>query len=256
MWYKQISTHLNPDRTTSRAMKILNADVLCFQRPWWRHQMETFSALLGLCAGNSLVTGEFPSQKPVTRSFDVFFDLGLNKRLSKQSRRWYFETPSCSLWRHCIVSTDYHYPQCWYWRSCTAAEQRSNGLIFMFLIIQRCYFMMLSLSLICYYLLLCGALNWHTAVNIRACLTTCRFKIWRAVEMSVYIENVSVSMSVFACACVFCSFNSYLTMWGWNAQLEKILLEKYCKYLSDYNWCESLNSNRKPAETLGWFTHL
>ena len=46
--------------------------------------METFSALLALCAGNSPVTGEFPSQRPVTRSFDVFFDLCLNKRLSKQ----------------------------------------------------------------------------------------------------------------------------------------------------------------------------
>ena len=50
--------------------------------------MDTFSALLALCAGNSPVTSEFPSQRPVTRSFDVFFDLGLNKRLSKQSRRW------------------------------------------------------------------------------------------------------------------------------------------------------------------------
>ena len=49
--------------------------------------MEPFSALLDLCAGNSPVTGEFPSQKPVTRIFDVFFDLRLNKRLSKQSRR-------------------------------------------------------------------------------------------------------------------------------------------------------------------------
>ena len=41
--------------------------------------METFSALLALCAGNSLVTGEFPAQKPVTRSFGVFFVLRLNK---------------------------------------------------------------------------------------------------------------------------------------------------------------------------------
>ena len=45
--------------------------------------METFSALLALCAGNSPVSGEFPSQRPVTRSFDVFFDLRPNKRLSK-----------------------------------------------------------------------------------------------------------------------------------------------------------------------------
>ena len=42
---------------------------------WWRHQMETFSALLAICAGNSLVPGEFSAQRPVTRSFDVFFDL-------------------------------------------------------------------------------------------------------------------------------------------------------------------------------------
>ena len=49
----------------------------------WRHQMETFSALLVLCAGNSPVNGEFPSQRPVTRSFGVFFDLRLNSRLSK-----------------------------------------------------------------------------------------------------------------------------------------------------------------------------
>ena len=46
---------------------------------WWRHQMETFSALLALCVGNSPVTGEFLSQMPVTRSFDVSFDLRLNK---------------------------------------------------------------------------------------------------------------------------------------------------------------------------------
>ena len=65
--------------------------------------METFSALLALCEGHSLVTGEFPSQKPVTRSFDVFFDLHLNKRLSKQSWSWWFATPSRPLWRHCYV---------------------------------------------------------------------------------------------------------------------------------------------------------
>ena len=68
---------------------------------WWRHQTETFSALLDLCAGNSRVTGGFPSQRPVKRSFDVFFDLRINKRLSKQSWGWWFETPSRSPWRHC-----------------------------------------------------------------------------------------------------------------------------------------------------------
>ena len=72
---------------------------------WWRHQIETFSALLAICAGNSPVTGEFPAQRPVTRSFDVFFDLRSNKRLSKQSWGWWFETQSCPLWRHCNVNT-------------------------------------------------------------------------------------------------------------------------------------------------------
>ena len=62
--------------------------------------METFSALLVICAGNSPVPGEFPSQRPVTRSFDVFFDLRLNKRLSKQSQGWWFETLSRPSWRH------------------------------------------------------------------------------------------------------------------------------------------------------------
>ena len=67
---------------------------------WWRHQMETFSALLVICAGNSPVPGEFPTHRPVTQSFDVYFDLRPNKRLSKQSWGWWFETPSRPLWRH------------------------------------------------------------------------------------------------------------------------------------------------------------
>ena len=67
---------------------------------WWRHQMDTFSALLALCAGNPPVTGEFPSQRPVTRSFELFYYLRLNIWLSKQSIRRRFETPSCPSWRH------------------------------------------------------------------------------------------------------------------------------------------------------------
>ena len=67
-----------------------------FQDAWWRHQMETFSALLAICTGNSPV----PAQRPVTRSFDVFFDLRPNKRLSIQWWGWWFETLSRPLWRH------------------------------------------------------------------------------------------------------------------------------------------------------------
>ena len=64
---------------------------------WWRHQMETFSALLALCAGNSPVAGGFPSQRPVTRSCDAFFICAwtngwANNRGASDLTR--------SLWRH------------------------------------------------------------------------------------------------------------------------------------------------------------
>ena len=74
-----------------------------------------FPVLLVLCEGNP--------QRPVAGSFDVFFDLRLHKRLSKQSIRRRFETPSRSLWRHCnderslkymfILCCQYH--DCWWW---------------------------------------------------------------------------------------------------------------------------------------------
>ena len=54
---------------------------------WWRHQMETF-------------LGAFPSNMQGTRSFDIFFDLRLNKRCCKQSKRWRFDTQLHSLWRN------------------------------------------------------------------------------------------------------------------------------------------------------------
>ena len=57
----------------------------------------------GHLCGEFTGPGEFPAQRPVTRSFDVFFDLRLNKRLSKQSWGWWFETQSCPLWRQCNV---------------------------------------------------------------------------------------------------------------------------------------------------------
>ena len=58
----------------------------------------------GPLCGEFTGNGEFPAQRPVTRSFHVFFDLRLNKWMSKQSRGWWFEMPSHSLWRHCNVS--------------------------------------------------------------------------------------------------------------------------------------------------------
>ena len=55
---------------------------------------------VAFCVGNSPVTRDFPSQRPMTRSFDIFFNLRLNKRLSEQLWGWWFETPSRSSWRH------------------------------------------------------------------------------------------------------------------------------------------------------------
>ena len=83
------------------AMFMRGRSLLAILWIWWRHQMEIFSTSLAICAGNSPVTGEFPAQRPVTGSFDVFFDLRVIKRLSNQSWGWWFETPSRPLWPHC-----------------------------------------------------------------------------------------------------------------------------------------------------------
>ena len=84
--------------------------------------METFSALLAICAGNSPASGEFPAQRPVTRSFDVFFDLSLNKRLRKQSWGWWFETISRPLWRHRNETSHRKIRQCLCRRMCKIAR--------------------------------------------------------------------------------------------------------------------------------------
>ena len=54
----------------------------------------------GHLCGEFTGPGEFPTKRPVTRSFDVFFDLRLNKRLSKEWWGWWFETLSRPLWLH------------------------------------------------------------------------------------------------------------------------------------------------------------
>ena len=67
----------------------------------WRHDNEPVRASCHVSIRQS--PSCVMSQRPVTRSFDVFFDLRLNKRLSKQSWGWWFETLPCPLWRHCNV---------------------------------------------------------------------------------------------------------------------------------------------------------
>ena len=86
-----------------------------YKLTWWRHQMETFSALLVFCGGNSPVTGEFPAQKPVMRSFDVFFDLSPNKG-------WTNHRDAGDLRRHrahydaIVLKIDLRKYQQWYWK--------------------------------------------------------------------------------------------------------------------------------------------
>ena len=46
-----------------------------------------------------------PSQRPMGQSFDIFFDLRLNKQLSKQLMRRWFGAPSRSLWHHGNMNT-------------------------------------------------------------------------------------------------------------------------------------------------------
>ena len=85
---------------------------LCTGYTWWRHQMETFSALQAICEGNSPVTGEFPAQRPVTRGFDISLiwpriNGWVNNHEADDLRREY----SPPLWRHSnessLVELDY-----------------------------------------------------------------------------------------------------------------------------------------------------
>ena len=69
----------------------------------------------GPLCGEFTGPGEFPTQRPVRRSFDAFFDLRLNKRLSKQPWGWWFKTPSCSLWRQCNVIWLFSIVGPWLW---------------------------------------------------------------------------------------------------------------------------------------------
>ena len=76
-----------------------------------------FFRVTGLCAGNSPVTAEFPAQRPVMQSCEIFVDLRLNKRLSKLWS-WWFEMPLPSLWRHCNAAwqnraADHQQPRFW-----------------------------------------------------------------------------------------------------------------------------------------------
>ena len=132
-WYAEPTTVKSPMGSLHNGLVMWNSDYT-----WWRLQMEAFFALLVLCVGTPHATCGIPSQRPVTRSFDVFFDLRVNKRLSKQSRRRWFETPPSSLWRHCnvpwllkpefLASPGHQHPWCWSWVFISATEVYFNNL--------------------------------------------------------------------------------------------------------------------------------
>ena len=89
-------------------LSVLNNVVLWFQLICNEPSVIYHDMMTSSCGNILRITGPLwgestgrPSQRPVTLNFDVFFDPRLNKRLSKQSRRQWFETPSLSLWRHC-----------------------------------------------------------------------------------------------------------------------------------------------------------
>ena len=84
-----------------------------------------FHVIVPLC-GEFTGPCEFPAQRPVTRSLGVFFDLRLNKRLSKQPWGWWFETPLCSLWRQC---NEYWSFVMWsYWSLVVSLTQKANNV--------------------------------------------------------------------------------------------------------------------------------
>ena len=120
----------------------------------WRYKMSPWlmitssngniSALLAICAGNSPGTDEFPAYRPVTRSFDVFFDLRLNKRLSKHSWGWLFETLPCPLWRHIMVGV-------------ALLSRYTAGLIILLIILKICndgseHVLVISMTKVFYFL--------------------------------------------------------------------------------------------------------
>ena len=105
--YEGNNSNINGDNTA-------NYNSMIRYYHWYmNHGLEWYTFMMTSSNGNVTghLCGEFtglrriPAQRPVARSFDVFFDLRLNKRSSKQSWGWWFETLSCPLWRHCNVST-------------------------------------------------------------------------------------------------------------------------------------------------------
>ena len=104
----QMETHVQSQWEISLNMfVVIGSHIVIFMIAplmWYSHMMTSSNGnicrVTGPLCGEFTGPGEFPTQRPVTRSFDVYFDLRLNKRLSKQPWGWWFETLLCPLWRH------------------------------------------------------------------------------------------------------------------------------------------------------------
>ena len=158
--------------------------ILVVSMTWWRHQMEAFSALLAIYAENSPVPGEFPTQRPVTRSFDVCFDLRLDKRLSKQSWGWWFETLSRPFWRHSNETTAFELD--WYHHLTLSIET---------LIIRLCISYISASSYVLVSHFLCVTHWWILFISL----------------FNFHIRQCSVE-----CFWTYIFFNSGILWWTWN----------------------------------------
>ena len=103
-WSRSQMLSINPGRLQSHYQMRYPAETEYLKSPLFAMMASSNGNIVrvtGHLCGEFTAPGEFPSQRPVTRSFDNFFDLRLNKRLSKQSWDWWFEMPLRQLWRHC-----------------------------------------------------------------------------------------------------------------------------------------------------------
>ena len=111
IWRRQVTSHY-PNQFWRRSLKPCGVN-----RPHWVNSKSwstmtssngNIFRVAGPLCGEFTGPGEFPTQRPVTRSFDGCFDLRLNKQPSKQPWSWWFETPSWSLWRQRNVHVIFH----------------------------------------------------------------------------------------------------------------------------------------------------
>ena len=198
--------------------------------------METLSASLALCAGNSPVTGEFPSQRPVPRSFDALFDLRLDKWLSEQSRRRWFRTPSRSLWCHCNERDDnVAIASKWLLKVDTSIELLSYCLSDETLKIENCYDDQLC------------RFWWHR-----------RLLLWRPTVLILMIKMALLPLSVFIEYCLWLSVAVRHRHYGKFPWHQRTIYrpgtepkQKYypCKFMSCATWrqrvCNIMNSMKK-----------